>query len=140
VTLLAEALTLAAIEVHERGVQDGSRLGRGVDTVQGHGGGGLEREVQADLVVLEGHKRERQGRGPGEEEVDRHKEALLDTCVSSGGRVVEIDQPPVSGLLVGRVVDLRVQTEPVGRDLVDLLTSDLEFDLVRWEMGETSER
>jgi len=77
---------------------------------------------------------------PGEEEVDRHKEALLDTCVSSGGRVVEIDQPPVSGLLVGRVVDLRVQTEPVGRDLVDLLTSDLEFDLVRWEMGETSER
>lgn len=63
-TLLAEALTLAAIEVHERGVQDGSRLGRGVDTVQGHGGGGLEREVQAHLVVLEGNKRERQGRGP----------------------------------------------------------------------------
>lgn len=49
--LLRETLALAAIQVHKCGIQNSGRLGGGVDTVQSHGTGRLEREVQADLVV-----------------------------------------------------------------------------------------
>jgi len=50
---LAEAFPLGGIQVDERGVEVRGRLDRGIDTVGGHVRGALERNVEANLVVLE---------------------------------------------------------------------------------------
>jgi hypothetical protein len=72
------------------------------------------------IRTLESHKWERQRRGLAEEEGQRHVETLDDADILSGIGIIEVGHPPVGCLLITRVVQLGVNPEPVGVDLINL--------------------
>ena len=169
---LAEAFPLGGIQVDERGVEVRGRLDRGIDTVGGHVRGALERDVEANLVVLECNcktgvewytsecvcvrsrscgeetwtqsvtmgvrirtQRQSQGRALAEKEGQRDVEPLDHSSVTTGGRVLEIDHTPVGRLLVRRMVQFAVHAQPVGIQLINTLSTDLQFDFLEQLLG-----
>lgn len=85
--------------------------------------------------TLQGHKGQRQRWAAAEEKRQGEEETLADADIRSGSRLVEIGKTPVPGLLITAVIDLAEQTRPVGRVLVDLLATNLQFDLLDKLLG-----
>lgn len=84
---------------------------------------------------MEGDQGEGQGWRPGEEEADWQVEPLRDTGIATSGIVIEVRHLRVRCLLVGRVVQLREDPEPVRVKFVHPLTSDFELDLLDELLG-----
>ena len=84
---------------------------------------------------MEGDQGKGQGWRPGEEEADGQVEPLGDTDITASGIVIEVRHLPVRRLLVGRVVQLREDPEPVRVKFVHPLASDFELDLLDELLG-----
>lgn len=136
--LLTEALSLGGIEVDVGGVEGGLWVHADINTVGLHHGRRLECDVQTNLVILEGYQRKCQSWSSVVEELERKEESLGDSGITSSLVVVEIDHSSV-GLLLGLIhVDLREQSVPIVVVLIDLLATDLNFNLLHklfgWEV------
>lgn len=101
----------------------------GIDTGSSHGFGGSEGEVELDFVILQSDQRQSQTGVPVEEEQHGQIETLDAGVIGGAAEVIEIDQPAISGLLIGRPEQLVVNAIPIGVHLVNTLTTNLQFDV-----------